>query len=395
MKKTFRERVISKFANIAKKNRLLKYPCLGALCVVLSLYHIGMHFASNTKRYAGVLFVVLFFMSSCSFSFAVFAEKTGFISAQETYSAVVEDSDVVLAELPDEGTIYEEAWYADVDAYDDAYDEETYIAGVDEAYSLDDLLEEMDGYDAAAGDGNEGGQDAADSGIDGNGQDTSAGGIDGNGQGTSGNGIDGDGQNVSDGGAADAVFDAADWRLILINKQHPIPENYNFKLGIIKDGMMCDERILEDLLAMMQAAKDDGINLIIRSPYRTDGRQETNFNNRIKLYMSQGYSYMDAYKLTSQVITVPGASEHQVGLALDITSDTYGELNSGFADTEAGRWLAAHGWEYGFTLRYPDGKEYITSIDFEPWHYRYVGREAAAAMQQENICLEEFWDKYL
>ena len=104
---------------------------------------------------------------------------------------------------------------------------------------------------------------------------------------------------------------------------------------------------------------------------------------------------MDAYKLTSQVITVPGASEHQVGLALDITSDTYGELNSGFADTEAGRWLAAHGWEYGFTLRYPDGKEYITSIDFEPWHYRYVGREAAAAMQQENICLEEFWDKYL
>ena len=104
---------------------------------------------------------------------------------------------------------------------------------------------------------------------------------------------------------------------------------------------------------------------------------------------------MDAYKKTSQVITVPGCSEHEIGLALDITSDTYIPLLQGFAETEEGKWLAEHGHEYGFILRYPSGKEYITGIEYEPWHFRYVGREAAKIMHDENICLEEFWDKYL
>lgn len=111
--------------------------------------------------------------------------------------------------------------------------------------------------------------------------------------------------------------------------------------------------------------------------------------------MGQGLSYMDAYKIASQAVTVPGSSEHQVGLSLDITSDTYTLLDQGFGETEAGLWLAEHSCEYGFTLRYPLGKEYITSIEYEPWHFRYVGREAATIMKEEDICLEEFWDKYL
>ena len=349
MKKTFREKVISKFTHIAKKNKLLQYPCLALMAVILGVYYIGRHFATNTKRYASVLFVVIFFMNSCSFSFAVFAEKTGFIKAQETYSAVVEDSDIALAELSgEENQIYIEDDYED--DYDD-YENDEYIEGVDAAYTLDDILESYGDYQA------EGESDWL----------------------------------LED----DYMFDSSDWRLVLINKQHPIPEDYSFKLGTIKDGMMCDERIISDLLAMMQAARKDGINLMIRSPYRTDSRQEYNFNARIKRYMGQGYSYMEAYKLTSQVITVPGASEHQVGLALDIVCDTYDSLTAGFGDTKAGQWLAEHSCEYGFALRYPSGKEYITSIEYEPWHFRYVGREAATVMHDEDICLEEFWDRYL
>ncbi|MDE6602066.1 MAG: M15 family metallopeptidase, partial [Lachnospiraceae bacterium] len=190
-------------------------------------------------------------------------------------------------------------------------------------------------------------------------------------------------------------FDQSDWRLVLINKQHPIPEDYDFKLGTFTSGMRCDERVIEDLLLMMQAAKKDGLNLVVRSPYRTSDHQEDNFNDRIKSYMRQGLSYMDAYKATSRVITVPGCSEHEVGLALDITSDTFIPLLQGFADTEEGKWLEEHSHEYGFTLRYPSGKEYITGIEYEPWHFRYVGREAAAIMKDEELCLEEFWDKYL
>ena len=134
---------------------------------------------------------------------------------------------------------------------------------------------------------------------------------------------------------------------MLINKQHPIPEGYEFKLGTIKDSMQCDERIIDDLLLMMHGAKKDGVNLVIKSPYRTLDRQEFLFNKKIKHYMGQGLC------------------------------------------------LAEHSCEYGFTLRYPLGKEYITSIEYEPWHFRYVGREAATIMKEEDICLEEFWDKYL
>ena len=346
MKKTFREKVISTFTHIAKKNRLLQYPCLALMSVVLGVYYIGRHFATNTKRYASVVFVIIFFMNNCSFSFAVFAEKTGFIKAQETYSAVIEDSDVSLAVETDEPNLY-----MDDDDEDFNYNEEEYIEGVDVAYTLDDILENQDSYQA-------------------------------------------DG-SLTEEVSEDYEFDSSDWRLVLINKQHPIPDDYSFNLGTIVDDMRCDERVISDLLTMMQAAKNDGIILKIKSPYRTDSRQEYNFNARIKRYMGQGYSYMEAYKLTSQVITVPGASEHQVGLALDITCNTYESLNEGFGDTKAGQWLAEHSCEYGFTLRYPQGKEYITSIEYEPWHFRYVGREAATIMRDEEICLEEFWDRYL
>lgn len=346
MKKTFREKIISKFAKIAKKNKMLRYPCLAMISAILGTYHLGRHFVLNTKRYASVVFVIIFFMSSCSFSFAVFAERTGFIKAQETYSAVVEDSDIVLAvEMEREMDPETQAFMEDGEYYG-----EEHIEGFD-SYTLDDILESQGGYRAESG-----GMDELEE---------------------------------------DYVFDPSDWRLVLINKQHPIPEGYEFKLGTIKDSMQCDERIIDDLLLMMHGAKKDGVNLVIKSPYRTLDRQEFLFNKKIKNYMGQGLSYMDAYKIASQAVTVPGSSEHQVGLSLDITSDTYTLLDQGFGETEAGKWLAEHSCEYGFTLRYPLGKEYITSIEYEPWHFRYVGREAATIMKEEDICLEEFWDKYL
>lgn len=186
-----------------------------------------------------------------------------------------------------------------------------------------------------------------------------------------------------------------DWRLVLINKRYAIPDDYTFTFGYIrtmKGTMKCDERIIPDLLKMLQAAKDDGINLQISSPYRDQAYQEYLFDRHIKDYMRQGKSYMEAYALTAQAVTIPGASEHQIGLALDIVCDTYTDLNDGFGDTEAGKWLAKHSCEYGFILRYPKGKEYITGIEYEPWHFRYVGTEAATIITNENLTLEEFVD---
>ncbi len=349
MDNTFRQSIITYFMSASEKNKRLKYPCMAAMSMSLFGYSVGRHFMANGKRYASMMFVAVFFMSSCSFSFAVFAERTGFASAQETYSAIVETSDVSLAVVdpvksPDE-MILDDGAVAEHDGEEMA------------TYTLDDLLENHD-HDGA--DGHTGYADT---------------------------------ETVMS--AQELTFDSSDWRLTLINKQHPIPEEYDFKLGTFTSGMRCDERVIEDLLLMMQAAKKDGLNLVVRSPYRTSHHQEDNFNDRIKSYMRQGLSYMEAYKATSRVITVPGCSEHEVGLALDITSDTYIPLLQGFADTEEGKWLREHGHEYGFILRYPSGKEYITGIEYEPWHFRYVGREAAAVMKEEGLCLEEFWDKYL
>ncbi|MCL2052798.1 MAG: M15 family metallopeptidase [Lachnospiraceae bacterium] len=190
-------------------------------------------------------------------------------------------------------------------------------------------------------------------------------------------------------------FFADDWRLVLINKQRPIPDDYEYVLGTIKGYMQCDERIIDELLLMMQRAKDEGIELVIISPYRDLAHQEQLFTNKINSYMRSGLSYLEAYRNAAHTITVPGTSEHQVGLALDITSREYRSLNAGFAETEAGRWLAENSHEFGFIVRYPKGKEYITGIQFEPWHFRYVGKEAARIIKEEELTLEEFIDKYV
>ncbi len=363
MKTTFREKFMQRCMKRARKNRFLKYLSLAEMTIFLSGYHVvrhlSRHFASNARRYVGVAFTLLFFMSSCSFSFAVFTGQSSFINVQETYSAVVDDSDVAFAVekevTHDENSLLEEDRIST--EYENPED-------VENTYTIEDILEDTELYLR----GEEAQTEVT--------EDTET--------------LTADTQSEEE-----PVFDSSDWRLVLVNKQHPIPEDYSFNLGTIKENMQCDERIIPDLLAMLQAAKDDGVSLLICSPYRNQDRQEWLFDKKIKLYMEQGYSYMEAYKTASQTVTIPGASEHQIGLSLDFFSSDYTLLNEGFGDTEAGKWLAEHSCEYGFILRYPDGKEYITSIEYEPWHFRYVGKEAATIMTQDNLCLEEFWDKYL
>ena len=194
---------------------------------------------------------------------------------------------------------------------------------------------------------------------------------------------------------ASTGFRADDWRLILVNKQHPIPADYEFPLGDISSEMHCDRRILPYLQQMFTDAYAEGLHLYVASPYRSGELQLSNFNNRVRHHLNNGHSYAEAYTLTSQVITIPGASEHEIGLALDIVCAEYRMLEEGFGATSAGRWLAEHCAEYGFIVRYPKGKEHITAIEYEPWHFRYVGREAATIIMEEGITLEEFWAHYI
>ena len=196
-------------------------------------------------------------------------------------------------------------------------------------------------------------------------------------------------------GGSKPVFSADDWKLVLVNKHHPIPEDYTFPIADINYYMQCDARILQSLRELMADANLAGHNVFVGSPYRSTALQEQLFNESVDRLMVDGYSYTEAYMKTAQEITIPGTSEHEIGLAVDLIVDYYQTLDGGFGATEAGKWLISHCAEYGFIVRYPEGKADITGIDYEPWHFRFVGRDAAEIIMNENITLEEFLARYV
>lgn len=181
-----------------------------------------------------------------------------------------------------------------------------------------------------------------------------------------------------------------DWQLILINKQHAVPDDYDFNIAQLYSNIACDERVLTDLVNMLDASRKDGVDLFVCSAYRDVNRQQVLFEKKINMYMQRGLSYTESYEITSQSVTVPGASEHQIGMAFDIVTRNYQQLNSGFGETQAGKWLKDNCADYGFILRYPEEKEDITGITYEPWHFRYVGVESAKYIMENGITLEEY-----
>ena len=194
---------------------------------------------------------------------------------------------------------------------------------------------------------------------------------------------------------SDDIMGDDDWSLILVNKQNPIPEGYDAHLVNISGSMMADSRITEDLARMFEAARCDGITLMICSAYRSADRQQNLFDNKINKCLAKGLNYLDAYSEASMSVTIPGMSEHQLGLALDIVTDNYMNLDDGFGETDAGIWLRNNAPDYGFILRYPKDKEEITGIIYEPWHFRYVGKDYSRKITDMGLTLEEFRAMYI
>lgn len=173
--------------------------------------------------------------------------------------------------------------------------------------------------------------------------------------------------------------------LILVNVENPLPEEYSVDLSEIAEGVMVADRIEEQLVKMIQDAEDDGVYLKIVSGYRTMEEQHQLYADEIQLFLDDGYTKMDAENMAKQWVAVPGTSEHQTGLAVDINA-----IEDKSKREEVYIWLAYHAQEYGFIRRYPPDKVDITGIANEPWHYRYVGKKAAIEMKNENKCLEEY-----
>ncbi len=191
---------------------------------------------------------------------------------------------------------------------------------------------------------------------------------------------------------------------ILVNDDHHIPEDYEFKYLInlrdycdsslvkIKGSDIQGEKFAVDaLMVLLQAAEDAGhTGWQVNAGYRSIQYQQELFDERVYAYRQEGMSGTQARAKTRQTVADPGSSEHHTGLAFDVAIT--GE--SSFGATKQSVWLKENCWDYGFIIRYPADKTAITRISYEPWHIRYVGTEHSLIMRDENLCLEEYIEKY-
>lgn len=144
---------------------------------------------------------------------------------------------------------------------------------------------------------------------------------------------------------------------------------------------------------MMNDARKNGLSPLICSSYRTYEKQSELYNEKVDYYKGLGYSEEESLKKAANWVAAPGTSEHQLGLAVDIVSLNYQMLNDDQENTKEQKWLMEHCHEYGFILRYPKDKIDITQVGYEPWHYRYVGYDAAKEITEKGLCLEEYLEQ--
>ncbi|RDW21279.1 carboxypeptidase [Oceanobacillus chungangensis] len=184
-------------------------------------------------------------------------------------------------------------------------------------------------------------------------------------------------------------------QLALINKEHALPAEYNPEDLVVPNVRFpfteeLPKKQMREIAALaleelFQAADEDGLELFAQSGYRSYDTQVSLFAN---------YVSANGEEAANKFSALPGESEHQSGLAMDVTSvDVSYLLDTDFGDTEEGKWVKEHAAEFGFIIRYPKGKEEITQYQFEPWHLRYVGEKAAKEIMDQGITLEEYFNE--
>ena len=193
---------------------------------------------------------------------------------------------------------------------------------------------------------------------------------------------------------AEAAALLADPMMVLVNHTNKMPDNYTFdtkecgsKTAVNKtlQTAACDA-----FLEMQKAAAADGVTVWMQSGYRSVKYQTGLYERKTKYYTDRGYDTATAKEMAAAVVNPPGYSEHNCGLAADLNSPEHTGLDEGFENTTAFRWLCEHAVDYGFILRYPKGAEDKTEITYEPWHWRYVGRENAAKISTSGLCFEDY-----
>ena len=196
---------------------------------------------------------------------------------------------------------------------------------------------------------------------------------------------------ADEGAAADAASDEADGLLLLVNPWTPLPEDFvPGELVPVQNDQAVDARAYPDLQDMLGDMSQAGLSPLICSSYRSQERQQELYDNKVQRVMAEGASLEAAQAEAARWVARPGTSEHQTGLAVDIVSLSNQMLDETQESTPEFQWLAENAWKYGFILRYPSDKSEKTGIAYEPWHFRFVGKEAAEEMHDLGLCLEEY-----
>lgn len=200
---------------------------------------------------------------------------------------------------------------------------------------------------------------------------------------------------ADEGAAADAAFGEADGLLLLVNPWTPLPEDFvPGELVPVQNDQAVDARAYPDLQNMLGDMSEAGLSPLICSSYRSQERQQELYDNKVLRVMDEGASLEEAQAEAARWVALPGTSEHQTGLAVDIVSLSNQMLDETQESTPEFQWLAENAWKYGFILRYPNDKSEKTGIAYEPWHFRFVGKEAAEEMHDLGLCLEEYLESY-
>ena len=181
--------------------------------------------------------------------------------------------------------------------------------------------------------------------------------------------------------------------LTVVNPWNPLPEDWVSDLVTLSDGRRVDSRCYEAFEEMMAACRDAGYAPFLCSAYRTQETQQSLYDNKVQRLINSGMSEDEAKVEAAKAVAIPGTSEHQLGLAVDIVDANMQDLTDEQENTGTQKWLMANSWRYGFIHRYPNDKTDITGIIYEPWHYRYVGKAAAQDIFNRDITLEEYTGK--
>ena len=185
---------------------------------------------------------------------------------------------------------------------------------------------------------------------------------------------------------------------LLVNLANPLNGDYRVQTREIicngaATGKQFDVRVIDKLEKMLSDAAAAGYPMLVRSAHRSISYQQMLYSNKVNAYLNAGYNQAAAEAEAGKWVAPPGTSEHNLGIVVDVVNQGYqGELEQYFENSDHFTWLYENCADYGFILRYPKGKESVTGIVYEPWHYRYVGEEVAHYIMDNNITLEEYWE---